>query len=104
MRPERCSLQGLCDLANVRAGARVQGNTFVRQAQRTRAALDQPHPEALLEVSNAARQRRLRLAACAAGPAETAVGGDQVEIGKGMKVHDCSGIETNCPNVRVYAP
>ncbi len=60
---------------------------FVRQSQALGSALDQPHAKALLEFGHPARQRRLGSAGDAAGAAETAMGGNEIEVGQGLEIH-----------------
>ena len=68
-------------------GAVHQALAGFGQHQPLRATLQQPHAELLLQVGHPARQRGLGPAACAAGPAEAAVGGHQGEVGQGVEVH-----------------
>ena len=75
-----------------RAG--VEDDSLVRQTQGARPTLDQSDTKAFLEITHAPGERGLGLAAGAAGAAEAAMDRDEVEIGEGEKVHDCSNDET----------
>ena len=77
----------LLDLAQRPGGARVQGLAMPGQLQGPGAAFDQAHAEGGLQLRDAAGQGRLRLPAGAAGAAQAALGGNEVEIGEGAKIH-----------------
>eukprot|EP01035_Chromulina_nebulosa_P014998 gene14998-19855_t len=90
---ERTGLAGLREFRQQAIRALVQRPAFIRQTQALRSAVDEPHVETLFEFGDPARQRRLGATGGALGATEPTMGGNEVEVGQGLQIHEeCSDI------------
>jgi hypothetical protein len=84
------SLSCLLDLRQQEARPLVEGGTLFGEPKQLRSAIDQAGAELLLQLTQAPRQRRLRLAACAAGAPDPFVADNLMKRDQGNKIHECA--------------